>query len=151
MIRPQLPWVEEYMKIPFKKDGMTRDGLNCYGLVRIIMLDRCGIEIPAFEEISSHELALVEGTINEGKNHTRWVPVDVGLEKIYDVGVFKELCVVDKKIRAMAIHVGIVVAPGWVLHAKEELGIVMQSYQDKAGMRKTVGKLQGFYRHRALL
>lgn len=38
--------VNEYIDIPFKNKGRTKDGADCWGLVRIVLHEQFGVQLP---------------------------------------------------------------------------------------------------------
>ena len=50
-------WAANYVGLPFKDGGRTREGLDCYGLVVAIYRDVFAIDLPAYEGsyVSAHE------------------------------------------------------------------------------------------------
>lgn len=57
-------WADGYVGLPFKKMGRDRSGLDCWGLVRLILDEQAGVLLPAYSEddpdgwsIESHAIA----------------------------------------------------------------------------------------------
>ena len=49
----ELPdWVSAYVGLPFKEGGRHRDGLDCYGLLRLVINERFGGTVPEYEGIA---------------------------------------------------------------------------------------------------
>ena len=49
----ELPdWVSAYVGLPFKEGGRNRDGLDCYGLLRLVINERFAGAVPEYEGIA---------------------------------------------------------------------------------------------------
>ena len=46
MIVPE--WAGPYMGLPYRDKGRTREGFDCWGLVRQVLLDVAGLELPDY-------------------------------------------------------------------------------------------------------
>ncbi len=44
-------WVRDYVGLPFKARGRTRDGLDCWGLFRLIQMEVFGRALPAYDDV----------------------------------------------------------------------------------------------------
>lgn len=109
-----MSWTNDYIRIPFKEKGRTRDGCDCWGLLRIVAADR-GVELPEFSngyDKSSDDLHTAVGLHKAN-------PVDIGAEQPFDVLMFTN-----------KLHVGIVVTPGRMLHCHVGTGTVIEDYRN---------------------
>lgn len=161
-MRPQLSplhqpsaWADDYVGLPWKNGGRERTGLDCWGLVRLVAAERFGATLPAYDETvwreretrrdqveSNAELAAfmsgerVKGwqPVWEAAAATKDEPLGGGKVAAGDVVLIRNL--------GAPIHVGIVVAPGHMLHIEEEIDAMCVPYDDG----RTASRVVGFYR-----
>lgn len=149
-------WADDYTGLPWKNGGRDRAGLDCWGLVRLVAAERFGATLPAYDETvwreekrrrdqceSNAELgAFIRGerlknwtTAWEAASAAAGEPLG-GPEgaRAGDVILIRNL--------GAGIHMGIVVAPGHMLHIEEGIEAVCVPY-DVAG---TARRVIGFYR-----
>ena len=129
-------WVADYVGLPFKEHGRDREGVDCYGLVRSILAERFGLRLPAYVEgYASTEDAEDIARIIRGEM-APWREVSAGAERPGDVALIRML--------NHPMHVGLVVANGWMLHIEDGIDACRERY-DGAKWRR---RLIGIYRHR---
>lgn len=63
-----MDWWARYVGIPFVDGGRGFDGLDCWGLVRLIYAEQAGLELPLYGEISARDLAAVARAIRTGQD-----------------------------------------------------------------------------------
>lgn len=104
-------WSTEYIGLPWKAGGRTRDGLDCYGLAHLVYRERLGIELPSYDDayVTAEEWIEIDALIAGGLAHGQWKEITLKDAHEYDGLIFRR--------GALATHVGIVVAPGLMLHA----------------------------------
>lgn len=114
MTLPLLPprWVAPYVGLPFHAKGRGRDGLDCWGLARLVYAERFGVALPSY-------LDLYEGVDDSGGiaaifaqdvgEHREWRPIGLDEARVGDLVTF----VVAGQLR----HVGLVVSCDRMLHA----------------------------------
>lgn len=128
---------ESYVGIPYLDCGRDRAGCDCYGLLCLVMRDLCGIALPSFAgayttTADRAELArLIAGGLDP------WRQVVFGQERTFDA--------VLMRAGRLLSHVGIVVAPGRLLHVNEGSCSVIERYRVPPLSHRVVG----FYRLRA--
>jgi cell wall-associated NlpC family hydrolase len=159
---PPPAWASDYIGLPFLVRGRDARGCDCWGLVRLVLGERFGIEVPSYagdyETIEDHGrlAALVNKGISttetqrhrerEGRApgaprdprclyasvvHPAWSEVDPGQECPGDVLLLR--------LRGLPIHVGLLVAKGWMLHTREATGSVLERLDGLAWGRRVLG------------
>lgn len=110
-----MDWVDAYLRIPFRDGGRDRAGCDCWGIMRLVLAEQAGLELPSFDTVTA---AGIGGTIAEQAE--QWLPVEAGHEQRFDAVVMAST--IDGI--SSEIHLGIVTRPGFVLHSEERLGPV---------------------------
>lgn len=61
-----MSWAAKYIGILFVEHGRTREGCDCWGLLRLVYREEFGIELPGYDERneSIQEMAEIQGLIN---------------------------------------------------------------------------------------
>lgn len=130
-----MAWSDDYTGIPFRADGRTRDGLDCWGLVVMVYRERLGIVLPeypgAYPDDSPEALANAAGVARVERQ--RWTRVET--PRIYDVALLR--------LQGLPCHVGVVVSRGQMLHVMAGIESVVEDY---AGTHWR-NRIEGFYRH----
>lgn len=142
-MRKEPSWSNEYINIPFLELGRDHNGCDCYGLVRLVLLERCSIVIPSFVEeyTDIKQYRKIANKIQEQANALHdWIPVLRGTEQPYDVLV--------ANMMGFPMHVGIIVKKNLLLHVIEGSNSCTVAYNK--GEWKQPHKIVGIYRHRSL-
>jgi len=129
-------WAERYVGLPFKDFGRGFSGVDCWGLVRLVLKNECNVEVPSYGEISARDLVRVTSTIASESNCDPWRPVDHGELQPFDVAL----------MRGKPLHVGIMASATQVLHVEERICAVLLPLTHASISRRIVG----FRRHREL-
>lgn len=109
------PWVGEYIGLPWRTLGRQRDGLDCWGLVRLVMADERAVLLPALDgegwsgSRAPRDLTALADFM--GAHRQGWLPVDFTDRRPFDAVLFK--------VHGRPLHVGLVVAPSWFLHIQK--------------------------------
>ena len=115
-------WADSYVGLPFAAQGRTRAGLDCWGLVRLVMAERGDLALPAFDTIGSMDGAAVRDAI--GREETSWLDVDPRDLQAFDVAVMRAHYQLGGAWRGTDMHLGIMVSPTQLLHIEPETGSV---------------------------
>jgi lipoprotein Spr len=134
----QIPeWVAAYVGLPFVEGGRDRSGLDCYGLLRLVVNERFDGSVPPYEGIAFRRGEDEELLAHLMEERIRlWTPVRPGDERAGD-GILL-------RVLGRPIHVGVVVAPGTMLHIEHACDSVVESYGEGSNWQRRV---LGFYRH----
>lgn len=136
-------WVGSYIGIPYEDHGRGRCGCDCWGLVRMVLAEQRGIELPCYgtEYASEDDHAAVGAAMSAAQGG--WAPVDDGHEQPFDVAQLTLPIRTPAGWRYEPLHVGIVVMPGVLLHVERATAALLAKYRDGAPMQR---RLSGFWR-----
>ena len=129
-------WVESYRGIPYRRRGIGPDAFDCYGLVVTVLRDQFGVDVAALRHARGMRLVARLAAAFDDPG-ARWAEVD-GEPEPGDALLFEG---------PENVHVGVVVAPGWMLHADERNGVETARF---ARMPWAALRLGPAFRHRAL-
>jgi cell wall-associated NlpC family hydrolase len=103
-------WAVDYVGLPFLPKGRTRQGVDCYGLVRLIYQEQRGIDLPSYTEDYATTTDHQEITsLLRGEVGSRWREIPVEQARSYDGLVFR--------IAGQPTHFGMVLEPPRFIHA----------------------------------
>lgn len=133
-------WSRDFVGLPHQRAGRARAGVDCYGLLWLIYRDVLGIQLASYagETLDSCEKEEIAALITSGCAVSPWQQVGFGAERTFDMAVFRR--------GALESHVGIVTAPGRMLHIAE----VGESHVISFASGPWQMRLAGIYRHEAL-
>lgn len=128
-------WVGHYIGLPFLDRGRDRNGLDCWGLVRLVMAEQFGIALDshATEYDSTEQPDQMAPVVDKEKK--RWVKIAAGHEALESVVVMRML--------GQPIHVGLVIGDGRMLHILKGRNATHESYLSPVWK----DRITGFYRH----
>jgi hypothetical protein len=164
-------WANTYVGLPWKERGRDRGGIDCFGLVRLVLIEQRGVRLPSFAgDYDPADGPAIAGLIEQNKG--LGAPVPPGAEAAFDVVLCRMpwLAVPTEgrpgqgrdaadasspriksggraaggAARLLPWHVGIVVRPGLMLHVTRALGAaVVDRYR---GNPRLAHALAGFAR-----
>jgi len=132
-------WAARYVGLPFKDHGRDFSGVDCWGLVQLVMREEKGVELPTYGETSALDLQKVAGLIAKESSIDPWVLVLPEWRRAFDVVVMHR--------RHSPIHVGIMCGPDHLLHIEEKISAVMVPVKHES----IIFRNPRFYRHRDLI
>ncbi|MFC5421945.1 phage tail protein [Bosea eneae] len=131
-------WSAAYVGLTWQEVGPEL----CWGLVRKVLLERAGVTVPSYVDRHggiSDDQATIAALLRGEAASWPWQPVAVGAEREFDVAVFSRAGVES--------HVGIVVAPGRMLHLTRDYDARIEHF-DSGRWRL---RLACIYRHQGLI
>lgn len=128
-----------YMDTPFVERGRDTDGVDCWGLVRLVLAREFGVDVPSYADgyERTGEREKISGLVEQERGDWFSVaPCDVRPGDVVLLAITGYPC-----------HVGIVIGGGLMLNARSGVGVAVEEYMRPYWRRR----LRGFYRHRALM
>lgn len=131
-------WTNDYVGIPFQKNGSDRNGTDCWRLIVMVYREKLGIELPDFAGIyvdgSLASLVKVSRKIRDEKQ--AWQRVDK--PQPYDVILLRT--------GDMVYHVGLVIDHKRMLHVLEGIDSTIEEFTGLQWQQR----VEGFYRHKGI-
>lgn len=121
----------QYVGIPFLERGRTLTGCDCWGLVRLVLAQEFGVELPLFDGYENHEDKKLLGELcDSGKPLVGATRVDGPAEGV----------VVVMFVGPHPIHFGVCVDDKHLLHIERRCDSVYQRID------QIKHRIEGFYR-----
>ena len=130
------PWWSKYVGLPFLENGRDRDGLDCWGLGRLVYADNLGVDLPVFggryEVVNAgfEEQERLRDEVIDG-----WAEVTEEMHKPFDMIIFT--------LGGNPLHCAVVTKHGEMLHITAGCNAVVESYAGRGWQRR----LEGVYRY----
>lgn len=128
-------WAGRYIGLPFAEHGRDRAGLDCWGLVRLVMGEQFAVALPGFNADYKNTsdcdgiAALVE------REAMFWRDIPSGAERLGDVIVLR--------LKGKPVHVGLVLGDGQMLHVEQGVDSAIEKYTTP----RWKDRIHGFYRY----
>jgi cell wall-associated NlpC family hydrolase len=110
-------WAAKYVGLPFLDQGRDFKGVDCWGLVRLVLWEERQVVVPTYGDTSALDLETVARTLKREAFAFPWIAVMPNAIQPLDVAVMFR--------RKTPIHVGIMVTCGDVLHIEEKTAAVI--------------------------
>lgn len=129
-------WLSKYIGLPYLEGGRGHNGVDCYGLIRLIYAEKFGIILPEYSDIAwlegcdSHKLST---EINDCKSD--WQEVDQPV--LGDVIILRMM--------GMPIHIGLVVDKGIMIHSARGHNSAIERFDNIKWQKR----IEGFYRRKS--
>lgn len=125
-------WAQRYIGIPYRALGRGRDGCDCWGLLAMILREQFGRELPDYTQQRWTAQADARAVGAGAQEYaSQFVPVPLGQEEAGD-GILL-------RMRGHPLHVGLVLAPGWMIHTHESADSCVESYERFIWRHRVIG------------
>lgn len=139
-------WASPYIGLAFDWDDAP-PGVSCWGLVRRVLGEQCGVEVPAYGDTDARDLAAVAAIMGGERSADPWREVTAEAARPCDVVLMRpHLSARTRDLRREACHAGILIAPGTLLHIEEKT----HSVAVPMGHWSVRRRIAGFFRHEGL-
>lgn len=116
------PWAAQYVGLPYRKHGRERDGVDCWGLLCMIWREQLGGPLAAYEGVDWYTGQRPEVIGSDALAYaSQYTQVALGDEQLGDGLLLR--------MRGHPFHVGLVLAPGYMIHTHESAGSVIERYR----------------------
>lgn len=138
-------WVSRYIGIPYSDGARGPDAYDCWGLVRLVMFERFGVELPRFDTLlwegyaASRELGMM---VTDAAMQFDCIWSNSGNDRP-DAQSLKPGDVLLMRVNAAPIHVGIVASTPWFIHTEVGQDSCIESIEGLRWSRR----VYGVYRH----
>lgn len=121
-------WSNNYIGIPFKYKGRTKDGLDCWGLARLIYKNEYDISLPSLStEYVENDIERISELIAQYKEG--WESVDKPSEGD----------IVLLKIMGSISHIGVAISETHFIHARDGYDSAIESFESPYWKKRIVG------------
>jgi hypothetical protein len=130
-------WPAAYLALPFAPRGRDHSGCDCFGLVRLVLAEQCGIVLSPRGDLSAGWLSrLAAGASPLDIVPDEWRPV--GFDRLAEFDVIT--------MTGAPFHIGVVTPCGRVLHTEAGHDCVVMPLDHPF----IAGRKLGAFRHRSL-
>lgn len=114
-------WANDFTAVPFALGGRSMDGADCWGLYRLAVKARLGLDLPAWADVPAHDLRAVHRAIVAQQTATGWPEVDDPRDGdlVLMRGAFTST---TGRLKGGELHVGCCVEGSHVLHTEMDIG-----------------------------
>lgn len=111
-------WSQSFIGIPYLDGGESFKAVDCGGLVKLVYRDCLNIELNMFNDVYVPDDVLATAQrVSNLQGHPPFTRhVTYGNEQEYDVVLMKALTEYQGVTHITDSHLGVVTAPGWILH-----------------------------------
>jgi len=134
-------WTSRYVGIPFRSHGRDRSGCDCYGLVRLVLREQFGVEVPSYAGDYPDALERAEVAALIARRQCSFSAGDGGSWRA--IAAPAPGAAIVLRIAGEPWHVGVVIAERWFLHLRPGTDSCLERY-DSIRWRRRIG---GFYHY----
>lgn len=131
--------IKGYVGIPYVDGGRDHGGCDCFGLVRLVIYEQAGIELPSYDLVSASDMLRVMRCIERERAVRTWLPVD--RPQPLDV-----VLMAHHRRPDIHVHVGVMVSADMMLHTEESAAAHTTAVREPL----VSARIRGFFRHQRL-
>lgn len=132
-----------YVGIAWMENGRDRAGVDCWGLVRLVLAEQAGFWLPSYGEIGHVSLLAIARAMEFERASPDWIDLTDQARRLLDVVVMRRL----GEAGSRPVHCGIMVSERQMLHV-ERASDSHRVYLDHPSVRS---RILGIYRHKTLM
>lgn len=142
-----MTWAQKYIGLPFAEGGRGPAAFDCWGLCAEVLRRECAIEVEPFADIGTYDSPAIAERVAAEIARTDWRSVERGDARPFDVAVmWVTRRLMGRDTARTLSHIGIVAAPGRLLHIERETRSVCVRFSHPS----IAWRIHSFYRHRRL-
>ncbi len=127
-------WAGHYIGLPFLEHGRSIRGLDCWGLVRLVLHEQFDVCLPSYIREYTHTYHKRDiGRLIRHESR-KWSLVPAGQEQCGDVVVLR--------MRGEPMHVGLILGDQHMMHIERHVNSAIETYTGARWKRRVIG----FYR-----
>jgi cell wall-associated NlpC family hydrolase len=124
-------WCANFVGLPYAPGGRTREGLDCWGLFSLVWTEHFGRPIPDYDGAAWRPGANHHDVARAAESFARrFTLIEAGQEREGD-GIML-------RVRGVPMHIGMVVAPGFMLHIEQASLSVIEPYRSMMWARRVL-------------
>lgn len=127
---------EKYLDLEFKEKGRGNDGVDCYGLFRMIYANELGISLPSFTEYENTKDYHAIKSLIQNNSEKEWYEVETPQK--FDGVLFR--------IFGHPVHMGLMIDENRFIHIEHGFNSCVEWYNGSMWKNRLIG----FYRHREM-
>ncbi len=128
-------WAGHYIGLPFVEHGRSIYGLDCWGLVRLILFEQFDTVLPSYTSNYTNTYSQKEIGKLVRNESSKWHSIKLGEEKCGDVIVLR--------MRGEPMHVGCIIGDKRMLHIERHINSSIESYDSW----RWKDRISGIFRH----
>jgi len=142
-------WARDYIGIPFVDKGRDHAGCDCWGLMRLILVEQFEVVIPSFvnDYVSADAGEAIIDIVKDCTTNFEWIKIENDSEQAGDVVHMSGFYRIEGKLRKAGMHTGLVLVSGTLIHVEEGINATLMRYREAGQLSRRV---LGFYRYRDL-
>ena len=124
-------WAGHYIGLPFKERGRDMTGLDCWGLVRLVLHEQLDIQVPSYAHyyVSSTSEKQIGPLVR--RESLNWKRVAVENSACGDVLILR--------MRGQPMHAALVLDHQYMLHIERGINSVLERYDSMRWRNRIVG------------